>query len=121
LSHGARRCCRIEQLISGEWRFVMLKKLIVLAFVTVASPALAKGIPQTQDEWFVNSGRYLNGETPSYDQASTYYRPVVAYAGTRRHARLVEGRASAVRGTYYEAPQGYFMNGREQMVMALGA
>ena len=97
----------------------MLKKIAVLLFVTVASPALAHGIPQTQDEWFVNSGRYLNGETPAYDQASTY-RPVVMSREARRPARLIEGRASA-RATSYDAPQGYFMSGRDQMVMALGA
>jgi hypothetical protein len=107
----------------------MLKKIAILAFVTIASPALAHGIPQTQDEWFVNSGRYLNGEVPSYDQAPTSQQVVayaanhqiVAYKEARGHARVIEGRSSATRGMFYEVPQGYFSTGREQMVSALGA
>jgi hypothetical protein len=107
----------------------MLKKIVTLAFVTIASPALAHGIPQTQDEWFVNSGRYLNGEVPSYDQAPTYRQlvaysakhQIVAYKEARRHAQGIEGRSSATLGMFYEVPQGYFSTGREQMVSGLGA
>ena len=107
----------------------MLRKLAVLAFITVTTPALAHGIPQTQDEWLVDSGRYLNGETPSYDQAPAYNRvmaysagrQVVAYKESRRPARLIEGRSSATTGAWEQVPQGYFSTGRDQMVSATGA
>jgi hypothetical protein len=101
----------------------MWKKLAVLAFM-LASPTLAHAMPQTQDDWYVNSGRYINGQVPSYDTASSYYyqgRPEKVYLATRetrRRVRTIEGRASAV---VPFVPQGYFATGREQMVMALGA
>jgi hypothetical protein len=97
----------------------MWKKLIVLAVVFV-SPTLAHAMPQTQDDWYVNSGRYINGQVPSYDQGRAYYqdRPQKVYLAareTRRRDRMIEGRASGF------VPQGYFATSREQMVMALGA
>jgi hypothetical protein len=100
----------------------MWKKLAVLAFM-LASPTLAHAMPQTQDDWYVNSGRYINGQVPSYDTASSYSqgRPQKLYLAsreTRRRGRTIEGRASAV---VPFVPQGYFSSGREQMVMALGA
>jgi hypothetical protein len=96
----------------------MLKTIAILAFATLASPALAGGLPQTQDEWFVNSGRYLNGETPSYNQAATQKR-IVAYAGSQRAMRLIEGRARATTGMSWSFPQS--SSGRDQMVSATGA
>ena len=97
----------------------MLKKLAILAFVIVTTPALAHGT-QTQDEWFVNSGRYVNGETPAYDQAPAP-RLVMSYKEARNSGRLIEGRSSATTGTWDQAPQGYFSTGRDQMVSATGA
>jgi hypothetical protein len=96
----------------------MWKKFIVLA-VVFASPTLAHAMPQTQDDWYVNSGRYINGQVPSYDQGRAYYqgRPQNVYLTareTRRRDRMIESRASGF------VPQGYFATGREQMVMALG-
>lgn len=93
----------------------MLKNIAILAFVTLASPALANGLPHTQDEWFVNSGRYLNGQIVSYSAPSQ--KQIVAYAGPRQ-ARLIERRASATVGVW-SFPQG--LSGREQMVSAIGA
>jgi hypothetical protein len=107
----------------------MLKKLLTLALVTVASPALAQGLPLTQDEWYVDSGRYLNGDVPSYNQDHTYRQIVdyaathqlIAYKETRHAARLIEGRSSAGTGTIYDVPEDYLSTGREQMVSATGA
>src|SRR5215472_6418066 len=48
-------------------RPVMWKTFGVFAFI-VLSPTLAHAAPQTHDEWYVNSGRYINGQVPSYDQ-----------------------------------------------------
>jgi hypothetical protein len=91
----------------------MLNKLAVVALITVASPALAQAMPQTQDDWYVNSGRYINGQVPSYTQAPSENLFLVV-GGSRRQARLIEGRYSAT------VPQGYFSSGREQMVGATG-
>jgi hypothetical protein len=102
----------------------MWKKLVVLAVVFV-SPTLAHAMPQTQDDWYVNSGRYINGQVPSYDQGRAYYQGREYYQDrsqkvyltareTRRRDRMIESRASGF------VPQGYFATGREQMVMALG-
>ena len=96
----------------------MLKTIAILAFATLASPALAGGLPQTQDEWFVNSGRYLNGETPYYNQAAPQKR-FVAYAGSQRSMRMTEGRARATTGMSWSFPQS--STGRDQMVSATGA
>ena len=93
----------------------MLKNIAILAFVTLASPALANGLPHTQDEWFVNSGRYLNGQIVSYPAPSQ--KQVVAYAAPR-HARQIERRASATVGMW-SFPES--LSGREQMVRATGA
>jgi hypothetical protein len=88
-----------------------LAAALIAAF---ASPAFA------HDEWFVDSGRYLNGQIVSYDQVPAY-RHVVAYAGTRRTTRIIEGRSSAnidlSSGGYYGGPD-YSPSSREQMVHA---
>jgi hypothetical protein len=98
----------------------MLNKLAVLAFITVATPALANGLPQTQDEWLVDSGRYVNGQVPSYGQLPQQNR-ILAYHETRRGERLIERRSSAPIGAFDSVPQGYFSTGRDQMVSATGA
>jgi hypothetical protein len=100
----------------------MWKKLTVLTVMFV-SPTLAHAMPQTQDDWYVNGGRYINGQVPSYDQAPSYARPraqklYLVTRKTRRDGRVIEGRTSAV---VPFVSQGYFATGREQMVMALGA
>ena len=92
----------------------MLKKLVVLAIMAVAAPAVAQAMPQTQDEWFVNSGRYISGQVPSYNQVPSQNLYLAVDGGWRR-GRLVEGRSSAF------VPQGYFTSGREQMVSATGS
>jgi len=101
--------------IQHYWRRIMLKNIAIFAFVTLASPALANGLPHTQDEWFVNSGRYLNGQVVSYPAPSQ--KRIVAYAESR-HARLNERRASVTVGMW-SFPQS--LSGREQMVRATGA
>jgi hypothetical protein len=77
------------------------------------APALAQAMWQTQDEWYVDSGRYIDGQVPSYNR-----RPpqnlYLSVGGTRHQGRLIEDRVEFV-------PHGYFTSGREQMVMALGA
>lgn len=94
----------------------MLHKIALLAFVTLGMPAVANAMPQTQDEWFVDSGRYLNGQIVSCNQAPAD-RHVVAYAG--RHAtRIIEGRSNA----YVPLSSGYHggldhsHSGREEMI-----
>jgi hypothetical protein len=69
-------------------------------------------MPQTQDDWYVNSGRYINGQVPSYTQASSHNLFLFV-----REARgqLIERRSGAT------VPQGYFSSGRDQMVSATGA
>jgi hypothetical protein len=77
------------------------------------TPALTHAMWQTQDEWYVDSGLYIDGQVPSYNQRPSQ-NLYLTVAGTRHQDRLTEGRAAFV-------PQGYFISGREQMVMALGA
>jgi hypothetical protein len=57
--------------------------------VAFATPALA------QDEWLVDSGRYVNGQVPSY----TDQRPSFA----TRTPRLIEGRNAAVVGSHADS------------------
>jgi hypothetical protein len=92
----------------------MLNKLAVLAFITVASPTLAQAMPQTQDDWYVNSGRYINGQVPSYTQASSP-NLFLFVREARGQGQLIERRSGAT------IPQGYFSSGRDQMVSATGA
>jgi hypothetical protein len=91
----------------------MWKKVALVVFI-MASPTLAYAMPQTQDEWFVDSGRYINGHVPSYEQGRTQTLYLTAYAPRRHQRRTVERRTSAF------VPQGYFASSREQMVMTLG-
>ena len=97
----------------------MLKKFVALAFVTVASPTLAQGLPHAQDEWFVDSGHRQIDEAPSYNQAPTYQ--VVAYKETKHDRGLTEGRSGSTMGTIYDAPEEYLSTGRARMVSATGA
>jgi hypothetical protein len=85
----------------------MLKNIAILAFVTLASPALANGLPHTQDEWFVNSGRYVNGSVPSYETQGSFYM-------TTNTPRLIERRNSG-----YIA-HGSSHGGHDAVVQALG-
>jgi hypothetical protein len=107
----------------------MLHKIAVLAFVTLGMPAVANAMPQTQDEWFVDGGRYLNGQIVSYNQApadrhlvayAPAYKHVVAYVGTRRATRLIEGRSSANIGlsSGYYGGSGHSDTSREWMIHA---
>lgn len=93
----------------------MFNKFAVIAFFTVAMPALANAAPQTQDEWFVNSGRYINSQVPSYDQTPTVHR-VLDYAAMRLPTQLIERRSSAI---IEWAPRG-FSTDRDSMVSAVG-
>jgi hypothetical protein len=71
----------------------MLKTIKLLAIAAVvagsASTAFAATLPaQDQTGWFIDSGRYIDGQTPS-----------VPYYDHQNHAQsLVEGRNSAVVG-----------------------
>ena len=96
----------------------MLQKIAVLAFVTLGMPAVANAMPQTQDEWFVDSGRYLNGQIVSYNQVLAY-RHMVAYAG-RGATRIIEGRSSAYVpvSSGYHGGLDYSPSGREGMIHA---
>ena len=94
----------------------MWKTFGVFAFI-VLSPTLAHAAPQTHDEWYVNSGRYINGQVPSYDQVPSR-KVYLATRQTRHKGRMIERRSSAF---VPFIPQGYISTGREQMVMALGA
>lgn len=73
----------------------MLKtiKLLVVATAVAgsASGALAASVPQQdQTAWFIDSGRYIDGQVP----------PVPSYAGVFQNRSLVEGRNSAVIGRH---------------------
>jgi hypothetical protein len=63
-------------------------KLFLIASTVVASASAAFAATPSQDQtkWFVDSGRYINGEVPSY--------PAPAHGQA-----LVEGRNSAVIAT----------------------
>jgi len=91
----------------------MWKKIAAVVFI-MASPTLAHALPQNQDEWYVESGRYINGHVPSYEQARSQNLYLTAYA-PRRQGRTIERRTSAF------VPQGYFATSREQMVMTPGS
>jgi hypothetical protein len=97
-----------------------LAAALIAAF---ASPAFA------HDEWFVDSGRYLNGQIVFYDQApadrhvvayAPPYGHVVAYAGTRRTTtRIIEGRSSANIGlSSYYGGSDYSATSREELIHA---
>jgi hypothetical protein len=61
-------------------------KLLVLATTVVASSSAAFAAPlQDQTRWFVDGGRYVNGQIPSYSDAA-------------HKQGLIEGRNSAVIG-----------------------
>jgi hypothetical protein len=114
LEQGLTRCHRGSLAYRrNQGDVVMLNKLAVVALITVASPALAQAMPQTQDDWYVNSGRYINGQVPSYTQAPSH-NLYLAVGETRRQGRLIEGRYSAA------GPQEYFFSGRDGMVNATG-
>jgi hypothetical protein len=79
--------------------------LAALLFAAFATPALA-----LDDEWTVDSGRYVNGQVPSYTQRAPF-RAI-------RAPRLNEGRNAAGFnhfGTFNNAP-----SGRDAMVQTLG-
>jgi hypothetical protein len=92
----------------------MLKKLAVLAVIAVATSTAAQAMPQTQDEWFVDSGRYINGQVPSYNHVPSQNLYLTA-GGAWRQGRLIERRSGA------SVPQGYFTSGRDQMVSTPGS
>jgi hypothetical protein len=73
----------------------MLKtiKLLVLAatLAGAASGALAASVPQQdQTAWFIDSGRYIDGQVP----------PVPSYPGALQNRPLAEGRNAAVIGRH---------------------
>jgi hypothetical protein len=76
-------------------------KLLVLAATAVASSSAAfAGTPsQDQTRWFVDSGRYVNGQIPSYSDPA-------------HNQALIEGRNSAVVGNT--------STGRDALVEAVG-
>jgi hypothetical protein len=76
---------------------VALAAVLIAAF---ASPALA------DDEWIANSGRYVNGNVPSYTTRAPFH---ATYA-----PQLIEGRNAAV------IDRGSSHLGRGGMVEALG-
>jgi hypothetical protein len=76
---------------------VALAAVLIAAF---ASPAFA------HDEWMVDSGRYLNGDVPSYTTRAPFY---ATYA-----PRLIEGRNAAV------IDRGSSRSGRDAMVETPG-
>ena len=84
------------------------KSKIALAaalFAAFATPALA-----ASDEWIVDSGRYVNGQVPSYTEQAPLH--------ALRAPRLLEGRNAAVIGNF-----GTFnstSSGRDTMVQSLG-
>jgi hypothetical protein len=56
--------------------------LAAAALAALVTPALA------QDEWIVDSGRYVNGQVPSYTATQTFHAP--------RASQLIEGRNAAI-------------------------
>ena len=95
----------------------MLNKLAVIAIVTMAMPALAHAMPQTQDEWIVDSGHYLNNQVPFYNQDVGSDHVLVDRVGGRP-ARIIEGRSSATVGTFESLPKGLISTGRDYLVNA---
>jgi hypothetical protein len=67
--------------------------LAAALFAALASPALAN------DEWIVNSGRYVNGAVPSYETQGSLHM-------TTRAPRLIEHR-NAGYIAYGSAPSGH--------------
>ena len=62
-------------------------KLLVVATAVLASSSAAFAASPSQDQtrWFVDSGRYVNGQVPTYSDSV-------------RQPRFIEGRNSAVIG-----------------------
>ena len=56
--------------------------LAAAALAALVTPALA------QDEWLVDSGRYVNGQVPSYATTQTFH--------ASRAQQLIEGRNAAI-------------------------
>jgi hypothetical protein len=81
---------------------VALAAMLIAAF---ASPAFA------HDEWMVDSGRYVNGDVPSYTTRAPYYAAPL-YA--TRAPRLIEGRNAGV----IDRSSSRF--GRDDMVESVG-
>jgi hypothetical protein len=80
--------------------------LVAVLFAVFATPALALDY-----EWTVDSGRYVNGQVPSYAQSAPLYL-------TTRAPRVIERRNAAgftQFGTFTGAP-----SGRDAMVQSLG-
>jgi hypothetical protein len=85
-------------------------KLLTIVAVVAGSTATAFAAPlpaQDRTGWFVDSGRYINGQTPS----EPYY-------GDRAQSQgLIEGRNSAVIGDFSANSTS---TGRDAMVQELG-
>lgn len=81
---------------------VALAAVLVAAF---ASPAFA------HNEWMVDSGRYVNGDVPSYTTRAPY---LAAPLYTTRAPRLIEGRNAAI------IDRGSSRFGRDDMVESVG-
>ena len=80
--------------------------LVAVLIAAFATPALA-----LDDEWTVDSGRYVNGQVPSYTQSAPLYL-------TTRAPRVIEHRNAAGFSqfdTFGSAP-----SGRDAMVQSLG-
>ena len=76
---------------------MITKTKLVLAAALVAalaSPALAN------DEWIVNSGRYVNGAVPSYETHGAFYMSAHA-------PRLIERRNAGYYGAVANSETGY--------------
>jgi hypothetical protein len=103
-------------------RNLLLITMVALMAVMSVSGAHAKSrthspsyaMWQTQDEWYVDSGRYINGRVPSYSQQRS--QNLYVTVGAWHQERTIERHTSAL--VYSE---GYYTLGREEMVRALGA
>ena len=93
----------------------MWNKLTLIASIVVAMPALAQAMPQTQDEWYVDGGRYVDGQVPYYNQEQSNHQ-------VRSTIMSIEGDNSATIGTRSNAaaPQGDFWSSRDQLVSVPG-
>ena len=60
--------------------------LAAALFAALATPTLA-----AQDEWIVDSGRYVNGQVPSYSPSYDTRAPQLA---ERRNAAVIQNQAS---------------------------